>query len=108
MHGAIANRGLLLDDYKWSAHKALTGKDDIGTEASLMQADQQKPLLEVIETYLGGACHKFSDTVDLDNPQAASCSPFMTVGFDKAGCKGANVSCKPILRRSTQSNTKNP
>jgi chitinase len=42
--------------------------------------------------YLAGGCHKFSDSVDLDNTQAASCSPMMKVGFDKAGCKGKNVS----------------
>ncbi|KAJ6071566.1 hypothetical protein N7499_009580, partial [Penicillium canescens] len=86
-----------LDDYSWTAHKALTGNDDIGKEVSLMQADQQKPLIQVVDTYLAGGCHKFSEEVDLENTQAASCSPQLKVGYDTAGCKGKAGSCgKPI------------
>ncbi|KAJ6111424.1 hypothetical protein N7523_007485 [Penicillium sp. IBT 18751x] len=79
-----------LDDYSWTAHKALTENDDIGKEVSSMQADQQKPLIQVVDSYLAGGCHKFSEEVDLENTQAASCSPQLKVGYDTAGCKASS------------------
>ncbi|KAJ6142824.1 bacteriodes thetaiotaomicron symbiotic chitinase [Penicillium samsonianum] len=84
-----------LDDYNWTAHKALTGKDDLGSSVSLLQADEQQPLVDVIETYLGGGCYKFHESFDLDNPQAASCSPLTMVGHDKAGCTCGKPICCP-------------
>lgn len=66
-----------------------------------MQADQQKPLIQVVDTYLAGGCHKFSEEVDLENIQAASCSPQLKVGYDTAGCKGKAV-CISSSLLSTQ------
>jgi len=66
-----------------------------------MQADQQKPLIQVVDTYLAGGCHKFSEEVDLDNIQVASCSPQLKVGYDTAGCKGKAV-CDGSSSLSTQ------
>lgn len=62
-------------------------------------ADQQ-PLIDVLNEVYGGNCRKFTDTVDLNNPQAASCAPLVMVGHDKAGCKGKDVS---RLRTQTSS-----
>lgn len=56
------------------------------------------PLIEVVNTVLGGGCYKFSETVDLENPQAASCSPEMKVGYDTGGCKGKAVSTDSLAR----------
>ncbi|KAK2803673.1 hypothetical protein FQN50_006889 [Emmonsiellopsis sp. PD_5] len=86
-----------LDDYKLNAHKALTGKSNLGTAKSRKQQRDQIPIVDNTDDFLGKKCWKYKDTVDLDNPQASSCSPDIRMGYDKAGCKGDDGECgKPI------------
>ncbi|KAL2368872.1 hypothetical protein RJ035_003742 [Blastomyces gilchristii] len=76
-----------LDDYDLTAHKALTGNSKLVTARSFRRDQAQKPLVDDLNDFLGRRCFKFKDTVDLENPQVASCSPYVKMGYDKAGCK---------------------
>ncbi|EGE82986.2 bacteriodes thetaiotaomicron symbiotic chitinase [Blastomyces dermatitidis ER-3] len=87
----------LVDDYDLTAHKALTGNSKLVTARSFRRDQAQKPLVDDLNDFLGRRCFKFKDTVDLENPQVASCSPYVKMGYDKAGCKGKDGECgKPI------------
>ncbi|KAF9888672.1 hypothetical protein FE257_008430 [Aspergillus nanangensis] len=90
-----------LDDYTWSAHKALTGKSNIGKPVAALYDNQQQSLVDTINTDLGHACYKFPDSVDFDKIQVSACSSgYVRVGYDKDGqdCKDGECG-KPICCR---------
>ncbi|KAK2766602.1 hypothetical protein FQN53_006662 [Emmonsiellopsis sp. PD_33] len=61
-----------LDDYELSAHKALTGKSDLGTAKSRKRSQEQIPIVDNTDDFLGKKCWKYKDQVDLENPQAVN------------------------------------
>lgn len=74
-------------------------------------AQEQQPLVDDLNDFLGQNCYKFTDVVDLNNPQASSCSPDVRVGYDKAGCRGKDVSifyCYEWLHRYSWKAAANP
>jgi hypothetical protein len=81
------------DDYTWTAHKALTGISDLGSELSLKEASTQQPLVDTINSFFGADCYRFPEDVDLGNPLVSTCAKGYTkVGYDDNGCTSLGVS----------------
>ena len=60
-------------------------------------ANPQKQV-ESLQAELGQQCYKFSDCVDLNNPQVATCSKgFTAVGWDDAGCGSKKCHCGKLI-----------
>ncbi|KAL4958708.1 uncharacterized protein BDV14DRAFT_194358 [Aspergillus stella-maris] len=85
-----------LDSYDFDAHKALTGKTDLSNRPGRVpDLAAEAAMAEELDMDLGGKCYKFEDSVDLRNPVASSCAPYVRMGYDKAGCDecGKPVCC---------------
>lgn len=81
------------DTYNLDAHKAFTGNDNLG-KLSVQAKAATSPTDVALELNgdLGTTCYVRKDKVDLNNPQASSCSPDIRVGYDNAGCNEKNAS----------------
>ncbi|RDW83598.1 glycoside hydrolase family 18 protein [Aspergillus mulundensis] len=95
------------DTYDFDAHKGLTGKEDLGSSENPRVLGLAMPLVQELDFELGRGCVKRDEVVDLDNPQASSCSPSVRVGYDKAGCKGGDGECGKPICCGAQSGLKN-
>ncbi|KAL7621055.1 hypothetical protein AAE478_008367 [Parahypoxylon ruwenzoriense] len=71
-----------LDDYELTAHKALTGKTDIGTSLSLKQT--QKPIVAEIDASFGSNCYK----------EPNEFTQMCETGYVKVGADKAGIDCK--------------
>ncbi|EFX06695.1 chitinase [Grosmannia clavigera kw1407] len=92
-----------LDNYEWTAHKALTGRTNLGSELSIKVSALSTSVPADLDSFFAQDCFVFPFKVDLDNPQASSCgSGYTRVGYDKAGCKGKDGICgKPICCKTS-------
>ncbi|KAM5451181.1 putative chitinase [Microsporum audouinii] len=83
-----------LDDYSFTAHKAITGKTNIESALTIKDSQEQlNPDPDTVSSDLNGSlakdCYKFPDIVALDNPQVSTCrSGYTTVGYDRATSAG--------------------
>ncbi|OAA37536.1 symbiotic chitinase [Beauveria brongniartii RCEF 3172] len=85
-----------LDDYTWSAHKALLGREVASNN------DMSDPLVRrmlpgyTYDEYSTEACYRHKDCADLNNPMASGCaSGYFNAGYDVSDC-GDNKKVKLI------------
>ena len=57
------------------------------------QSDEElDDLVDKMNAHLNEDCYRFSDCVDLDNPQRATCAPgYSKVGYDRSDCVSADL-----------------
>lgn len=64
------------------------------------QQEQTSPPEPIELPHLDQDCYRFTECVDLDNPQSSSClNGYMRQGYDKASCSGDYVSVRAFRRR---------